>query len=174
MDDILLVASDLDRTLLLEGGKMPPDLRDYVQRLNEQGIVFVPASGRPLATLKEMFDWPDMDLAFISDNGAVVESGGKILHQSVISPEQYLSMVEGTLTSTDGYPTLCGMNAAYLPVAARPLADQFRVYYKNLVFGQISMVSKKRSSSTRHTFRTRTHEVRLTPTSSQLSELVSR
>ena len=134
MDDILLVASDLDRTLLLEGGKMPRDLRDYVQRLNEQGIVFVPASGRPLATLKEMFDWPDMDLAFISDNGAVVESGGKILHQSVISPEQYLSMVEGTLTSTDGYPTLCGMNAAYLPVAARPLADQFRVYYKNLVF----------------------------------------
>ena len=134
MDEILLVASDLDRTLLLEGGKMPPGLQDYVQRLNEQGIVFVPASGRPLATLKEMFDWPGMDLAFISDNGAVVEVGGEILHRSVISPEQYLSMVDGTLASTDGHPMLCGMDAAYLPVAARPLADAFRVYYKNLVF----------------------------------------
>ena len=81
---------------------MPPGLQDYVQRLNEQGIVFVPASGRPLATLKEMFDWPGMDLAFISDNGAVVEVGGEILHRSVISPEQYLSMVDGTLASTDG------------------------------------------------------------------------
>ena len=134
MDEILLVASDLDRTLLLEGGKMPPGLQDYVQRLNEQGTAFVPARGRPRSTLKEMSDWRGMDLAFISDNGAVVEVGGEILHRSVISPEQYLSMVDGTLASTDGHPMLCGMDAAYLPVAARPLADAFRVYYKNLVF----------------------------------------
>ena len=134
MDDVLLVASDLDRTLLLEGGKVPPNLQDYVRRLSKAGIVFVPASGRPLATLKDMFNCPDMDLAFISDNGAVVESRGSILHRSVISAEQYLPMVDGTLTSTDGYPTLCGMDAAYLPTSARPLADQFHVYYKNLVF----------------------------------------
>ncbi|WP_099331907.1 HAD family hydrolase [Actinomyces minihominis] len=134
MENVRLVASDLDRTLLLEGGQIPPGLSDYVRRLNEEGIVFVPASGRPLATLKAMFNWPEADLAFISDNGAVVAHGGEILYHSVLSPEHYLAMVESTLRDTDGAPVLCGLERTYIHESFRADAESFEVYFKNIVY----------------------------------------
>ncbi len=134
MDDVKLIASDLDGTLLLEGGEIPPNFWAYVRRLNEQGITFVPASGRPLATLKQMFDKPGYDVAFISDNGALVEYQGDIIHRSILRPDQYLPMVQLTVNETDGVPMVCGLTSAYVTEQARPYEDYFRIFFRNLIF----------------------------------------
>lgn len=133
MDEVQLVATDLDRTLLLEGGKMPPDLWDYVARLNQSGILFVPASGRPLATLRDMFARPGYDVALISDNGAVVDYGGEVIYQSVMDADQYLPMVDFTLSRTTGIPVLCGSRRAYTVPSAKDHVEVLQIFYRDLV-----------------------------------------
>ena len=38
MEDIRLIASDMDHTLLTETSELPPDFHSYVDRLNQAGI----------------------------------------------------------------------------------------------------------------------------------------
>ena len=51
LEDIKLIASDMDHTLLTEESKLPPDFSNYVERLDQKGIRFAIASGRPMYTL---------------------------------------------------------------------------------------------------------------------------
>ncbi len=55
MKNVKLIASDMDHTLLMENGKLPDGFFDYIDRLDEKGIRFVVASGRPMYTLRDMF-----------------------------------------------------------------------------------------------------------------------
>ena len=49
MKNVKLIASDMDHTLLMENGKLPDGFFDYIDRLDEKGIRFVVASGRPVS-----------------------------------------------------------------------------------------------------------------------------
>ena len=51
MQNVKLIASDMDQTLLTSEGTLPPHFDRYLRRLNQPGIEFVAASGRPLYTL---------------------------------------------------------------------------------------------------------------------------
>ena len=51
MDHIGLIASDMDYTLLDENGQLPGGFAELFRALEEEGIYFAAASGRPLYTL---------------------------------------------------------------------------------------------------------------------------
>ena len=51
MKNVKLIASDMDHTLLMENGKLPDGFFDYIDRLDEKGIRFVVASGRPTTAM---------------------------------------------------------------------------------------------------------------------------
>ena len=53
MQNVKLIASDMDQTLLTSAGTLPPHFDRYLHRLGEAGIEFAVASGRPLYTLQE-------------------------------------------------------------------------------------------------------------------------
>lgn len=53
--DIRLAAVDMDGTLLDDEKNFPPGLDELLDRLEERGVVFVPASGRQVWTLIDMF-----------------------------------------------------------------------------------------------------------------------
>lgn len=53
MQNVKLIASDMDQTLLTSAGILPPHFDRYLHRLGEAGIEFAVASGRPLYTLQE-------------------------------------------------------------------------------------------------------------------------
>ena len=55
MQNVKLIASDMDQTLLTSAGTLPPHFDRYLHRLGEAGIEFAVASGRPLYTLQETF-----------------------------------------------------------------------------------------------------------------------
>ncbi len=124
----------MDKTLLTDDNQFPPGLWELVGRLNDAGIAFVPASGRPLLTLREMFDHPELDFTFISDNGAVVERGGEVIHQSVISSAAYMPVVETTLNKTGGVPVVCTTDGGYASKNGERFADQIGLYFRNLHF----------------------------------------
>ena len=53
MKYIKLVASDLDGTLLDKNKEITPRLYHALEQLHEQGIYFVPATGRPFSTVPQ-------------------------------------------------------------------------------------------------------------------------
>ena len=79
--DIRLVAVDMDGTLLDDEKNFPPGLDELLDRLEERGVVFVPASGRQVWTLIDMF--PErVGMTFIGENGEVVMRDGEEISSS--------------------------------------------------------------------------------------------
>ena len=70
---IRLIASDIDGTLLQNGEKQLSErLFCLIEQLKARGIRFVPASGRPYASLRALFDRPGAPQSYICENGALL------------------------------------------------------------------------------------------------------
>lgn len=132
---IRLVAVDMDGTLLDDEKNFPPGLDELLDHLEQRGVVFVPASGRQVWTLIDMF--PERPgLTFIGENGAVVMRDGReissapldlaTVRESVRLVRQYAlprpgataaheDAGEGSLRENfDGGLVVCGKNCAYV------------------------------------------------------------
>lgn len=135
---IRLVAVDMDGTLLDDEKNFPPGLDELLDHLEQRGVVFVPASGRQVWTLIDMF--PERPgLTFIGENGAIVMRGGReissapldlaTVRESVRLVRQYAlprpgaatredageGAPEGSLRENfDGGLVVCGKNCAYV------------------------------------------------------------
>ena len=136
---IRLVAVDMDGTLLDDEKNFPPGLDELLDQLEERGIVFVPASGRQVWSLIDMF--PERPgLTFIGENGAIVMRDGReissapldlaTVRESVRLVRQHSlprpgagevpedageGAAEGSLRDNfDGGLVVCGKNCAYV------------------------------------------------------------
>ena len=132
---IRLVAVDMDGTLLDDEKNFPPGLDELLDHLEQHGVVFVPASGRQVWTLIDMF--PERPgLTFIGENGAIVMRDGReissapldlaTVRESVRLVRQYAlprpgataareDAGEGSLRENfDGGLVVCGKNCAYV------------------------------------------------------------
>lgn len=70
---IRLVITDIDGTLGPDGAsKVPERLLEIIPLLKQKGILFAAASGRQLASLKNLFKDVLKDVIFIAENGAYV------------------------------------------------------------------------------------------------------
>lgn len=132
MKDIRLVATDLDRTLVTSSGGLPPDLDSYISRLTDARIVFVPASGRPRATLRAMFPSANRSVGYISDNGAVVGLGNEILDTSTFAPSVHLEMVESVREEGVGIPALSTLDGSFTLERFREYEDMLRQFFYDL------------------------------------------
>ena len=132
---IRLVAVDMDGTLLDDEKNFPPGLDELLDQLEEHGIVFVPASGRQVWTLINMFHGR-AGMTFIGENGAIVMRDGReissapldlaTVRESVSLIRQYAlprpgataareDAGEGSLRENfDGGLVVCGKNCAYV------------------------------------------------------------
>lgn len=133
MKSVRLVASDMDHTLLTSDGALPPNFPDDLRRLNEAGIVFVAASGRPLYTLKTMFPSGD-GIAYISDNGAMVTYRDQVLFQSLLPVPAYQAMIARTMAETSGVPIVCGVDSAYVGTRHREHEEYLRRFHSIVTF----------------------------------------
>ena len=69
--DIAMVVADMDGTLLDGDSRIPEGFWPLLARLQRAGIEFVPASGRQIFTLRDMFD--DAFTAIARDGAGMVE-----------------------------------------------------------------------------------------------------
>lgn len=75
---IKLIASDIDGTLLPEGGKeLNPEIFDLILELEKHNIHFAVASGRQLQSEQWLFTPVKDHISYISDNGAICMHEGK-------------------------------------------------------------------------------------------------
>ena len=80
---IKMVASDLDGTLLIGGRQtLPEEIFPLVKELKKMGILFVAASGRQYANMRNLFAPVKDEMAFISENGGLAVQNEKLLYWS--------------------------------------------------------------------------------------------
>ena len=78
---IKMVASDLDGTLLIGGRQtLPEEIFPLVKELKKMGILFVAASGRQYANMRNLFAPVKDEMAFISENGGLAVQNEKLLY----------------------------------------------------------------------------------------------
>lgn len=133
---IKLIASDMDGTFLDE--KHAYDKARFsrlLDQLEEQGILFVAASGRSLITLEELFaDFLDR-IALVAENGAIVLYKGELIAESLMPADQYLAIATQleAMPHCRGY-MLSGRHGAYAPqTASESFLEGASNFYVNIV-----------------------------------------
>ena len=143
--DIRLIAVDMDGTLLLPDGTIPEGLWPLLERLRDRGIVFAPASGRQLATLREMFTALDVELDYIAENGAHVVRGDTEVSSDVLDAGLVASVITRARALDAAGMRLgvvvCGKRSAYIDDTDPLFVVEVEKYYRALeVVGDILTV----------------------------------
>lgn len=132
MDRIRLVASDMDRTLLDEEGRLPPGFEQTVEAMAQQGILFAAASGRPLYTLEAMFPTLCGQMAFIGDNGGAIRWQGKTVYLSEMPMAGCQAMARFTAGQRRGAGVLCALDGAYVERQYACYDAALRIFYTTI------------------------------------------
>ena len=96
MENIKLVASDLDGTLLNKNKEITPRLFEALKKLNDLGIYFVPSTGRPFGTVPQTIK----ELPFLkyvtTSNGATIYDAEKKKNiiENYLTPEAVDAIIE--------------------------------------------------------------------------------
>lgn len=111
---IKLVASDLDGTILLNGAqKVEETLLDTIGRLLEKNVIFAPASGRQITSLKRLFAPVADRLMYISENGALVSYKGETIAKTAMDRELALAIIEDVYAHENCEVLISGEHTAY-------------------------------------------------------------
>lgn len=91
---VKFIAADLDGTLLDSNKQLPAGLGGIIQKLDERGIVFAPASGRQYYNLLKQFDPVSHGFMYIAENGAMVVKDGQPVILDCIEPSEAVKIIK--------------------------------------------------------------------------------
>lgn len=131
--DIRLVVADMDGTLLDADSELPLGFWPMLDRLEQRGIAFVPASGRQYQTLQQMFARAGRPMSVIAENGNVVAVDGDIVETHGVNhdiTDRTIGMLDGS--DEDLGLVVCGLHSAYIQRTDEPFVAEASKYYKAL------------------------------------------
>ncbi len=130
---IKIIVSDLDGTLLNSKKELPDRFPALIKALNREGIRFVPASGRPVHTLKVQFkDYFDQ-IGLICENGNVVLDRGEMIYSASIQQKELEKLLAKIAKIDELRPALCGIHASYIVDRLPAFEAQVRRFFYNTV-----------------------------------------
>lgn len=132
-DDLRLVVSDMDGTLLDGDGNIPSQLWPLLETMRDRAIAFVPASGRQCTTLSTMFGSHLQGMPIIAENGTYVVRDGVDISSSTIDPNLTREVITGVRQlRNDGHDVglvVATKSIAYLERGDDPFASHVATYY---------------------------------------------
>lgn len=112
---IKLVASDLDGTILKNGAQsVDASLLETVRLLLAQGIVFAPASGRQITSLKRLFAPVSDHLMYIAENGALVKYKNEVLVKMPVERQLAMKIIKDIIAVPNCEALVSGEETAYI------------------------------------------------------------
>lgn len=129
---IKLVASDVDGTLLDSTGKMHPETFDVIQKMHNQDVRFVVASGRQYQSLRNQFAPIADEIAYIAENGAVVVLEGEEIYKSVIDSKLLPAFIDDVRRVDNANLVLCSKDCAYIETDNLVVLKEVQIYYANI------------------------------------------
>lgn len=99
----LLVASDIDGTLIDDNERIPRRVRSAVNRMIRAGTVMALATGRPARWMKPVLDQLNVRPVCVCSNGAVIYDAARdqILQQHVLQPHIMRRIIDAARLVTD-------------------------------------------------------------------------
>lgn len=120
---IKFIASDLDGTILQNKAQhVEESTLEVIGRLVRNGMLFAPASGRQLESLKKLFAPFADSLVYISENGALVKYKDTIISKTPIERKLALEIINDTDSLENCELLVSGEHFAYI----RPKTEAFR------------------------------------------------
>lgn len=137
-----LVACDVDGTLLKEGQtSLPKSTMVLISQLLDAGIVFVPASGRQYANLRNLFARFADRLPFVAENGTIAFMDGKPMFRAEMERGLGDEIVQ-TILARPGYEVLVsGVEASYI----QPKDSAFVTFIRDEIRYTVSVVDDMRA-----------------------------
>jgi hypothetical protein len=112
-NQIKLIASDLDGTLLLPNRALPAEIFPLIEALSQKGILFCPASGRQYESLRRLFLPVADKIPFIAENGAYVVYRGACIFSESIPHARLSGIFSAIQREKEVSPLLCCQDYAY-------------------------------------------------------------
>lgn len=115
MEEIKLIAVDMDGTLLNDRKELPPAFLPLAEKLLARGIILVIASGRQYYNLLTYFAAYRDRFYFISDNGSLIYHRGEVIYKQEIPAKDISEITSALNQNLPGcLPILCGAGSAYI------------------------------------------------------------
>ena len=91
-----LVAIDLDGTMLNSYGVVSEETKNTIKEVEKQGVEVIIASGRPIASIKEIAKEIESKNYFIAGNGAIIYDikNDEIIYEKTLSKEKVLEIIK--------------------------------------------------------------------------------
>lgn len=135
---IKLVVSDMDGTLLNDQHQLHPEFFEVYRKLRDQGILFVPASGRQYYSLLHYFRPIQEEIGFIAENGSYVTYQNKVLFTDAMPIERVKEIVQLTREIPQANAVICGTQHAFVESKDTAFTDLFQnFYYQNLLVDDV-------------------------------------
>lgn len=97
---IKLIVCDLDGTVFNDKKEIDSGLKEVVEKLKKQGVLFTVASGRNNFLFTHVIDELNVELPYISNNGAEIFRSGECIIRNTV-PNQYNNYVAKLLYDND-------------------------------------------------------------------------
>jgi Cof subfamily protein (haloacid dehalogenase superfamily) len=116
LDNIRLIVTDMDGTLLDGARQLPKNFKTALQTLEARGIHWAIASGRQLANLQDLFAIEGIDLDIIGENGAIAQLKGakEPFFKDLTPATTFKDILTASLTIPGATPVLCGPFNAWI------------------------------------------------------------
>lgn len=112
---VKLIASDLDGTLLIGGEHvLDPEIYDLVTALQEKGITFISASGRQIASQRNLFAPIADQISYIAENGAIYLHKGETKVVTEIPRELSMRILDEVQKHPDCDIVVSGVTSCYI------------------------------------------------------------
>lgn len=129
-----LVASDLDGTILKKGAQNVDDETiSVINGLLEKGVMFAPASGRQITSLKRLFKDVNHELIYICENGAYVKYKDRTVLKRTMDRELGIEVMKDIYSMPDCEILLSGEETSYLMPKSEQYLHRIRDVVKNNV-----------------------------------------
>lgn len=112
---VKMIAVDMDGTFLTSQQDYDREkFKQLYNKMKEQGIRFVVASGNQYYQLKSFFPEIATEISFVAENGAYIVSEGNEIFNGEIDPKTIQEVLQILVNFEEGHIILCGKNSAYV------------------------------------------------------------
>lgn len=132
---IKLIATDMDGTLLNEKSELPDGCTLVFNKLLEENIHFVAASGRPCYSIQSLFGPLSSRISYICENGALCILDGETLYKSIIDKNLLKDFIKEVRNDKDNCVMVCTPEHAYAENGTDEVhLNEIKKYYPTIEF----------------------------------------
>ncbi len=130
---ITALACDLDGTLLINGAKTVSKIDlGLIEKLIDEGVFFVAASGRQYANLQKLFYPFKERMGYICENGCLSIVGDKIIGKEVMNRETAHKLIDSGRKREGCELLVSGVNTCYIEPKEESFYDHMVNYVGNV------------------------------------------